>query len=124
MRGPDAYGAALKTRPAARGNMCRIHLQNSTQTVSASTTQAWPKLGTIVAKKLLRTSVRRNEAKRQIRESFRLIAKRLPPGNYLVRIIGVDLSLSEKAWGQLLRAELDRLWDAMLRQKRNEALTK
>jgi ribonuclease P protein component len=67
----------------------------------------------IVAKKLVRTSVRRNEAKRQIRESFRLAAAGIPDGEYVVRVTGVDLSIPSKRWGMRLRDELDALWRTM-----------
>jgi ribonuclease P protein component len=68
------------------------------------------RLGIVVAKKLVRTSVRRNEAKRQIRESFRLISSHVRPGDYVVRVVSTDRTITVKAWGQHLRVELDGLW--------------
>ncbi len=98
------FAAALNARPLVKGGACRIH-----RSARASGSEG-ARLGMIVAKKLLRTSVRRNEAKRQIRESFRLVAARIPDGEYVVRVTGVDLSIPSKRWGMRLREELDRLW--------------
>ncbi len=74
-----------------------------------------------MAKKLVRTSVRRNEAKRQIRESFRLTASLLRPGDYVVRVVTTDRAIAVKAWGKKLRVELDHLW-AKFQAPRKEAI--
>jgi ribonuclease P protein component len=47
----------------------------------------FPRLGMIVAKRLLRRAVDRNRVKRCVRESFRLVLPELPPCDFVVRLL-------------------------------------
>ncbi len=63
-----------------------------------------PRLGLIVAKRVLRRAVDRNRAKRVIRESFRL-QDSLPPMDIVVRVVEPRVGLSA--------ADADRLFSAL-----------
>jgi ribonuclease P protein component len=67
-------------------------------------------IGIIAPKKLLRTSVLRNAAKRHIRESFRVVKAQLPQGQYVVRVFAHDRALAPSRWATMFRDELIRLW--------------
>jgi ribonuclease P protein component len=67
------------------------------------------RLGLVVPKKLLRTSVRRNTAKRHIREAFRLMQHALPLGDYVVRVVAHERALPLSVWQRAFRAELDQI---------------
>jgi ribonuclease P protein component len=71
----------------------------------------------VVPKKLLRTSVRRNAAKRQLRESFRLHAQGLGARAVVVQIIANDKTKNHSTWAKLVRAELDGLWPRIVVSK-------
>lgn len=47
----------------------------------------FPRLGMIVAKRILRRAVDRNRVKRCVRESFRLILPELPACDFVVRLL-------------------------------------
>lgn len=70
--------------------------------------EGYPRLGMIVAKRLLARAVDRNRVKRCIRECFRLVLPELPACDFLVRLIAKpvpgdearDLSRAFKRAGQ------------------------
>lgn len=70
-----------------------------------------PRLGLIVAKKVLRRAVDRNRAKRAIRESFRL-RKGLPPLDVVVRVVEAQ---------KVTVADADRLFAALQARLRSRA---
>jgi ribonuclease P protein component len=110
---PAAFQRALRGRFQVKGQWCRVFFAQSAEIVL-------PRLGMVAPKKLLRTSVRRNAAKRHIRESFRLHANALPQQDFVVQVIANDRALSPRSWAQLLRAELDLLWaKAVVRNSAN-----
>lgn len=100
---PAAFQRALRSRPQAKGSWCRLF-------VAAKEAQVAAQLGMVVPKKLLRTSVRRNAAKRQVRESFRLHAQALRGCDVVVQVIANDRARSPANWARLLRADLDAMW--------------
>jgi ribonuclease P protein component len=51
----------------------------------------FPRLGMIVAKRLLKRAVDRNRVKRCVRESFRLVLPDLPACDFVVRLIAKPL---------------------------------
>ena len=84
-----------------------------------------PRLGIVVAKRVLRRAVDRNRVRRVIRESFRLARRRLPGLDIVVLVFAAPMvgtsssrAQSEKSKGhgaqtldvQKLRKALDRLW--------------
>lgn len=68
----------------------------------------YPRLGMVIAKRLLARAVDRNRVKRCVRESFRQAMPELPPCDFVVRLIGRpvpgdearDLSRTFKRAGQ------------------------
>jgi ribonuclease P protein component len=58
-----AYGAALKSRRKARGELAILHVETSPTGAS--------RLGVALSRKLVRSSVERNRIKRLVREAFR-----------------------------------------------------
>ena len=62
-----------------------------------------PRLGVVVAKRVLKRAVDRNAAKRQIRESFRLVRGRLPPLDVVVQVVrdGPVRSAADQLWEEL-----------------------
>jgi hypothetical protein len=80
-----------------------------------------PRLIISVPKRLLRSAVRRNAAKRVVRESWRLAAvhvrTRFAPPAVLVRLIGAPLAVSGERpllgeFKRMLRVDADALWEA------------
>ena len=55
----------------------------------------FPRLGMIVAKRVLTRAVDRNRVKRCVRESFRLALPELPACDYVVRLLNKPLSGDE-----------------------------
>jgi ribonuclease P protein component len=104
---PAVFQRALRARPAVKGTWCRVFL-------SDSPTSSQPRFGMVVPKKLLRTSVRRNAAKRQLRESFRLHAQGLGARAVIVQIIANDKSKNPRDWAKLVRTELDGFWPRLV----------
>ncbi len=104
---PVIFQRALRSRPQVKGAWCRVF-------VAAKAAQTSALIGMVVPKKLLRTSVRRNAAKRQIRESFRLHAQTLVGYDVVVQVIANDRAQSPADWARLLRADLDAMWQRLL----------
>jgi ribonuclease P protein component len=102
-----AYQRALRGRSQVKGVWCRVFFAQNPEI-------ALPRLGMVVPKKLLRTSVRRNAAKRQIRDSFRLHASALPHQDFVVQVIANDRDKTHVDWARLLRADIDALWQKTL----------
>ena len=100
---PAVFQRALRSRAQAKGAWCRLF-------VAAKATRTAAQLGMVVPKKLLRTSVRRNAAKRHVRESFRQHAQALLGCDVVVQVIANDRAQSPAAWARLLRADLDAMW--------------
>jgi ribonuclease P protein component len=106
MRGAGQFAGALKKKPIAMGATVKIHFAPMPADQPSAHAHG---LGIVAPKKLLRTSVRRNAAKRQVREAFRLTRARLRFGNYVFRIVGNERALPVADWQRLLRRELDQL---------------
>jgi ribonuclease P protein component len=106
---PAVFQRALRTRSSAKGAWCRVFITDNPIAVAAQ-----PRFGMVVPKKLLRTSVRRNTAKRQLRESFRLCAQELGARAVVVQIIANDKTKNPRDWAKLVRHELDGLWPRLV----------
>jgi ribonuclease P protein component len=104
---PVVFQRALRTRSSAKGAWCRVFITDYATAVQ-------PRFGMVVPKKLLRTSVRRNAAKRQLRESFRLHAQSLGSRAVVVQIIANDKTKNPRDWAKLVRHELDGLWPRLV----------
>ena len=104
---PAAFQRALRSRPQSKGVWCRLF-------VAPKDANAAAQLGMVVPKKLLRTSVRRNIAKRHVRESFRLHAQGLVGCDVVVQVIANDRAQSPTDWARLLRADIDAMWARVL----------
>ena len=104
---PAVYQRALRSRPQAKGAWCRLF-------IAAKAAQTAAQLGMVLPKKLLRTSIRRNAAKRHVRESFRLHAQALVGCDVVVQVIANDRALSPADWARLLRADLDSMWSRIV----------
>ncbi len=74
--------------------------------------QSRPRLGLVIGKKNIRLAVQRNRIKRLIRESFRLRQQTLPA---LDVIVLARRGLDEQD-NSLLHAELNTLWDKLLKR--------
>lgn len=104
---PAVFQRALRTRSSAKGVWCRVFITDHL-------IAAQPRFGMVVPKKLLRTSVRRNAAKRQLRESFRLYGQGLGARAVVVQIIANDKTKRPRDWAKLVRHELDGLWPRLV----------
>ena len=91
----------------------RVRAMDSFFSVNAAPNDlGYPRLGLSIGKKAVGNSVARNRVKRQVRESFRLIAGQLP---------GLDLVVGARnaartAHNARLRESLDGLWKEILRR--------
>lgn len=71
-----------------------------------------PRLGVVVAKKLLKQAVRRNTVKRVVRECFRLHREQLPNRDLIVRLMSKFHGVPKQA----LATELSQLFARLSRQ--------
>ncbi len=104
---PEQFGAALRSRPLARGELLTFHWCSALPTDLSNIDT--PKLGFVVPKRLVRLSVRRNAIKRVLREAFRLSQASLCPGYYVFRLKAGVRSQSLTGLKREIRVEADRL---------------
>jgi len=84
LRKTDEFSSVFAFRRSLRGK--NIDLLYRPNTVGTA------RLGVAVQKKIIRTAVDRNQVKRIVRESFRLMRDRLPHYDVVVRVLpGLDL---------------------------------
>lgn len=74
------------------------------------------RLGLVIPKRLGRRANVRNGLKRQIRESFRLRAAKLPHHDIVVRWSRTPMSTDKAAWTLAIRADIDAVLDRLVEQ--------
>lgn len=74
----STFVGALRSKPVGRGAFFSIHL--------AKPLVEPPRLGVVIAKRILKKATDRNAVKRVVREAFRHARAQLPPGAYVVRL--------------------------------------
>lgn len=96
---PGEFSAVFAQRQVLRGH-CFDLLRNTVTGQAA-------RLGLIVPKRLAKRAVLRNLIKRQVRESFRLMAQDLPHGDLVVRLARMPKSMPADRMGlkKLFRSE-------------------
>lgn len=100
------YAATLRTRPVARGSLLVINHKKDPQDSPA---ESKARLGLIVPKRFLKKAVSRNTVKRMVREQFRILQDKLPPGNYAVRLNSKPAPLSLTMLKDQIRSECELL---------------
>jgi ribonuclease P protein component len=96
---PAEYQAVFKARKVWRGRLFSLH-------VLARAAGAGPRLGLVVPKKILRTAVKRNRAKRLARELFRSKRGQLADLDLVVRVVAAPVATSRPAEARAWRADL------------------
>ena len=99
----DEFSSVFGFRRAIRGNCLMLHYQPRTADSSD------PRLGVVVAKKLLKKAVDRNRVKRIIREQFRRLRVTLPACDLIVRLAGKPKPLDGKVLAEEFVALLQKL---------------
>lgn len=101
LRKTDEFSSVFAFRKAIRGkHFDMLHRPNSGVTA---------RLGVVIAKKFVRSAVKRNLVRRIVRESFRLSRTKLPPRDIVVRFTARMDTLDRRA----LRGEIDGLFARM-----------
>ncbi|UCV15137.1 ribonuclease P protein component [Quatrionicoccus australiensis] len=99
----DEFSSVFGFRKAIRGKLLMLHYQPR---ASGSDD---PRLGVVVAKKLLKRSVDRNKVKRIIREQFRCQRINLPACDLVVRLAVKPAPLDGKLLASDFLALIDKL---------------
>ena len=103
LRKTDEFSSVFAFRKSLRGrHFDLLHRPNSSVTA---------RLGTVIAKKYVRSAVNRNLVKRIVRESFRLSRTKLPWRDIVVRVSARMETFDRLA----LRKEIDELFSQLAR---------